>query len=104
MTDNAALYHLSVHAKQDLIQIRHHSKLNWGEIKAQRYLNILKQTLSFLALNPALGKKRIELGDDVFSFPCESHIIYYIKHHSNIVILAVLHKRMVPKNHLSNKR
>lgn len=35
------------------------------------------------------------------SLPYVSHVIYYIVHQQQPVVFGVLHKRMVPLNHLS---
>ncbi|MEW8416758.1 MAG: type II toxin-antitoxin system RelE/ParE family toxin [Candidatus Thiodiazotropha endolucinida] len=39
-------------------------------------------------------------GPNVLSFPHVSHVIYYILHEQQLVVFGVLHKRMVPVNHL----
>jgi toxin ParE1/3/4 len=53
-----------------------------------------------LAETPSIGIHRPEVGARVFSFPHVSHVIYYIQQENQVVVFGVLHKRMVPLNHL----
>jgi toxin ParE1/3/4 len=101
MTTKKVQFQLSVAAKSDLIRIRRYTRKNWGEQQATRYLNEIKQTILRLSINPSIGKERFDVDESVFSFPHKSHVIYYFKHSERIIILGVLHKRMLPKRHLS---
>lgn len=93
-------YRLTPDARADLIDIRRYTVERWGEAQSQKYLSELRQTIRLLAGTPSLGKARPEVGKNVFSFPHDSHVIYYLTHKQQLVIFGVLHKRMVPINHL----
>lgn len=97
-------YQLTQDAKLDLIEIRKYTKSRWGSDQTKKYTAALREAISLLAENPELGKSRQEVGKHVFSFPYGSHVIYYLKKKHNIVIFAVLHKRMVPQNHLAHRK
>ncbi|KYZ85058.1 type II toxin-antitoxin system RelE/ParE family toxin [Alloalcanivorax xenomutans] len=99
----AAPYRLTLEARKDLIQIRRFTLRQWGPKQSRKYLSDLRQTLRLLCETPSLGKPRPELGAGVFSFPHVSHVIYYIVYRSRLVIFGVLHKRMVPLNHLADR-
>ena len=43
------------------------------------------------------------MGAEVLSFPHVSHVIYYVLHEQQLVVFGVLHKRMVPMNHLDGR-
>ncbi len=60
----------------------------------------LRQIITLLAETPLLGRARPDVGEKVFSFPHGSHVIYYLLHRKQLVVFAVLHKRIVPMNHL----
>ncbi|WP_299735521.1 type II toxin-antitoxin system RelE/ParE family toxin [uncultured Endozoicomonas sp.] len=60
--------------------------------------------MELIAETPALGKGRSDVGLDVLSFPQGSHVIYYVVHEQQIIVFGVLHKRMVPLNHLAERR
>ena len=74
-----------------------------GEAQSKKYLFELRQTLHLLAETPSLGKPRPDVGEDVLSFPHISHVIYYVVHAQQLVVFGVLHKRMVPVNHLDGR-
>lgn len=93
-------YRLAPEAQSDLIKIRQYTLQQWGMAQSRKYLSGLGEIMRLLAETPSLGKLRPEVGADVLSFPHASHVIYYVVHEQQVVIFGVLHKRMVPMNHL----
>lgn len=93
-------YRLTQDAQSDLIEIRRYTLQQWGAAQSQKYLSELRKTIRLLAETPILGKVRPEVGLNVLSFPYVSHFIYYVVHEQQLVVFAVLHKRMVPLNHV----
>jgi len=93
-------YRLTPDAQSDLIEIRRYTVEQWGEAQSKKYLSELRQTIRLLAETPSPGKPRPEVGINVLSFPHVSHVIYYVVHEQQLVVFGVLHKRMVPVNHL----
>lgn len=96
-------FRLTLDAKSDLIKIRHFTIKQWGSTQSKKYLSALRKTIRLLANTPSLGKSRPEVGLDVLSFPHVSHVIYYMVHKQQLVVFAVLHKRMIPLNHLPER-
>jgi len=97
-------FRLTSDAQSDLIEIRHFTIKQWSRAQSQKYLSELQQTIRLLAETPSLGKSRSDVGSNVLSFPCSSHIIYYVVHEQQLVVFGVLHKRMVPFNHLAERK
>lgn len=93
-------YHLTPDAQSDLVEIRRYTVKQWGATQSQKYLSELRTTIRLLAEMPSLGKAKPEVGLNVLSYPHVSHVIYYLVHEQQLVVFAVLHKRMVPLNHL----
>lgn len=93
-------YRLTPDAQSDLIEIRRFTLQQWGQAQSQKYLSELRKTIRLLSDTPSLGKSRPEVGANVLSFPHVSHVIYYVVHEQRLVVFGVLHKRMVPVNHL----
>ena len=93
-------YRLTKDAQSDLIEIRRYTVQEWGAAQSQKYLSELRKTIRVLAETPSLGKAKPEVGMKVLSFPYVSHVIYYVVHEQQLVVFAVLHKRMVPLNHM----
>ena len=96
-------YRLTPDAQSDLIEIRRYTVKQWGDAQSQKYLSELRQTIQLLVGTPSLGKSRIDIGEEVLSFPHVSHVIYYLIHKRQLVVFGVLHKRMVPANHLDGR-
>ncbi len=96
-------YRLTPDAKSDLIEIRRFTREKWGSTQSQKYLSGLRQAISLLAELPTMGKSRSDVGLDVFSFPYESHVIYYLVHKQQLVAFGVLHKLMAPSCHLAER-
>lgn len=98
------IYKLTQDAKADLIEIRRFTMQQWGAVQSQKYLSELRHTMQLLAENPSLGKPKPDVGSDVLSFPHVSHVIYYMMYEHHLVVFGVLHKRMVPNNHLTERK
>ncbi|WP_118984462.1 type II toxin-antitoxin system RelE/ParE family toxin [Photorhabdus sp. CRCIA-P01] len=97
------LYRLTQDAQRDLIEIRQFTMKQWGTAQSQKYLLELRKTIRLLADTPFLGKFKSDIGTDILSFPYASHVIYYVVHKWQLVVFGVLHKRMVPLNHLAER-
>ncbi len=55
--------------------------------------------LTELAYQPQLGRRRDELVERLFSFPFESHIIFYQHAKFGIIVVPILHKRQDAPRH-----
>ncbi|QEY57753.1 type II toxin-antitoxin system RelE/ParE family toxin [Pseudomonas sp. C27(2019)] len=96
-------YSFTSDAKTDLVEIRRFTLKNWGVPQSEKYLLELRKTLRLLVEFPAQGRLRPEVSEGVLSFPYASHVIYYVVHQQQLVVFAVLHKRMAPRNHLPGR-
>ena len=101
MTNNHN-YRLTPDAQDDLIEIRHYTVMKWGEIQSKKYLS-LRQTIKLLSETPKIGILRPDFGSDIFSFSNAIHVIYYTLDGMRLIVFAILHKRMVPLNHLEGR-
>lgn len=93
-------YRLTPDAQSDLIEIRRYTLQQWGVAQSRKYLSELRMVMRLLAETPSLGMARPEVGSNVQSFPHDSHVFCYVVHEQQLVVFGVLHKRMVPLNHL----
>ena len=89
-----ANYRLTPAAKSDLLEIWNYTFNIWGENQAEKYLLGIEKILDQLADNSGLGKWRPEINQDYYSFPCNKHIIFYIKSDGAIDIIGILHGKM----------
>jgi toxin ParE1/3/4 len=96
-------YRLSARAEADLADIWVYSAGQWGIEQTDRYLDALLSRLVWLADNPALWKTRLDITEGLYSYPQQSHVIYFRPSDASaglLEILRVLHGRMEPAGHL----
>lgn len=99
-----ASYRLTGEAQNDIREIRDYTLSNWGMQQSRDYLVRLRQVLTNLTEMPGIGQHRVEdPGNDVYSFPYLSHMIYYATANSEITIFAVLLQSRVPAKHLPQR-
>ena len=100
---NMPSYQLTPNAQSNLIEIRRYTLAKWDRLESKKYLSELRQTIHLLCEAPNLGKLMHDVAVGVFSFPYANHVIYYVLNKRQLVVFGVLHKRMVPLNHLENR-
>ncbi len=84
-------YVISPQTDEDLQEIYDYSEDNWGEKQAAKYLRDFYAMFELLANNPNIGRRRRELGSEIFSIPHVSHIVYFMPWNGEIAIVRVLH-------------
>ncbi len=77
-------------ADADLKAIWFYGYWNFGMNKAEDYARKLYQRFYHLEENE-LGRKRLDLGQSIFSMPHREHVIYYLVESENVFIMRVLH-------------
>ena len=77
-------------AEYDLEKIIDYTIEHWGDIQAAHYVNAIEEVAQMLADNSDIGVKRDELSTGVFSFPCQSHILYYLKNIHGVSVVRIL--------------
>ena len=81
-------------AYKDLKGIGKFTERKWGRKQRIKYLQELDKTFYWLCEHPNSGKNREDIKRGYFSFPCGSHLIFYMKDENFLVIIGVLHKSM----------
>ena len=92
--------HVHALAESDLIEIWQYSFEEWGEARADKYLDELDSGIQALTGNPALGIKRDYVRDEYRVLFVGSHAVYYTVTPTAIHVIRVLHGRMDPERHL----
>jgi len=85
---------LSDLAFTDLVKIEDYTVRTWGEAQAKVYMDKIKTRFFWLAGHALAGKRRAELGKDLYSFPEEHHIIFYRLNGEVLEVARVLHHAM----------
>lgn len=60
-------------------------------INAERVLRGIRRHVQALAANPAMGRSRPEVGEEVRSFPSGTYMIFYRLRRDMLEVLAVVH-------------
>jgi len=87
-------YFLSLDADHDLQDIYTYTDEKWGTAQATLYLNGLFEVFDQIGRNPAMGRLRRDLGDDIRGFPHAAHVVFYMPWQGEMAIVRVLHGSM----------
>jgi toxin ParE1/3/4 len=93
------IYRLSSRAEADLAEIWVYSVGQWNLEQADRYADALVSRFDWLGANPSLWQPRPDIAEGLYSYPQQSHVIYFRVHGEApevIEIVRVLHGRMEP--------
>ncbi|NOX09369.1 MAG: type II toxin-antitoxin system RelE/ParE family toxin [Gammaproteobacteria bacterium] len=93
-------YTLTRKAESDLEGIIDFGVSRWGVSQTLKYLDQLQKCIQMLAENSSIGIKRDTLSAGLFSFPYESHILYYIQASNGVTIIRILHGSMDAMKHM----
>jgi toxin ParE1/3/4 len=92
--------HLSYKAKQDLEEIWIYSSKEWGEKKADKYLDDFGSPLEKILLkNPRIGIACNHIKVGYRQYRVNEHLIFYKLIFNKIYIIRVLHKNMKFEKH-----
>jgi len=73
-----------------------------GSVQAIKYIEAIEEAAQLISNNPDIGAKRDALSVGLLSFPCQSHILYYLKYSHGVSIVRVLHASMDSMKHINN--
>jgi toxin ParE1/3/4 len=89
---------LSPAARGDLLDIWNYSQLTWGSKRADEYLDDLRDRILWLTAHTNLWNQRDDLGNGLFSYIQQSHVIYFRNvegpSQPTMEIIRILHQRM----------
>lgn len=97
------IYRLAARAEADLAEIWVYSAERWSAVRGDRYVDALVSRFSWLCDNRSLWKPRSDVAVGLYSYPQQSHVIYFRASGDpprTIEILRVLHGRMEPHRYI----
>lgn len=97
-----AKFKLSKKAAQDLKEIYQYGYREYGEKRADNYIQELEKAFVLLAENPLFCRERIEFVPPVRIHPHNKHLIVYVCRADRILIVRLLHEHMDIQGHLLN--
>lgn len=86
-------YQLSGKAEEDLIDIYTYSWQEFGEIRADAYLQALEEKFLLLAESPFIGRAIDHIRPGYRRFEHASHSVFYTVGDQTITVMRVLHNR-----------
>ncbi len=94
-------YFLTNKAVEDISKIYEYTYEFWSENHADKYYEELINFFQLLSENPHIGKNYTEIGNDIYGFLANKHIIFYrILNELSIEIERILGAEMDLKNRL----
>lgn len=93
-------YQLTDEAARDVEKILAYSVDSFGVTQTEHYFEALKACIKLLADNPNIGHSAEDILPEYLRFPYESHVIFYKKFTSSILVVRILHARMDPELHI----
>lgn len=93
-------YRLTEAADNDILQIAIYTLRTWGEAQSDRYLNGMHKLFGRLSVKPELGINCDSIRPGYVRFRYRSHIVFYRKVSSGVLIIRVLHGQMDFVRHL----
>jgi toxin ParE1/3/4 len=83
---------LTRRAARDLRDIHERSVTNWGEARADRYLDDIYSAFGKVVANPGLGRLRASRSSPFLMIPVGQHFVVYDEIDRRVVVLTVLHQ------------
>ena len=89
-SDSPTTYRLTPAAQSDLEDIWLYTAQRWSVAQADRYTDILEDTLERLVFMPQMARERVEFEPPVRIHPSAEHLIVYRIEQDRLVVLRVL--------------
>ena len=89
-------YKISVKATLDIESIWLYTLVNWSELQANHYINLIFSEINTIAQNPEFGRNYGSIRKRYRCYKVKSHLIFYKVNLNNkpIEIIRILHERM----------
>jgi len=103
MSSHSRAVFLTPEAQDDFEAIRLYTRQEWGDQQEAIYKAAILQALTTLGENPALGRLRRDLADDLRAYLVRQHVIYYRATDDAVIIVRILHGRMDARRALGDQ-
>jgi toxin ParE1/3/4 len=99
-----AKFELTKKAVDDLADIWNYTYENWSENQANKYYQLLIESIKEIAGNPNIGKNYPEILENLRGFRVGRHIVFFREMQSSrVLIIRILHEQMDLKNRIIEK-
>lgn len=93
-------YRLTQEAHADLVGIALYTAERWGDRQEEIYIARLYERFAALAENPTLGRACDDVRPGLQRIQKGSHMVFFERHATEVLIIRVLHQSMLPEKHL----
>lgn len=100
MARKAEGFRLSRRAAADLEAIYDYTAKTWSAAQAERYTHDLEAAIQGLVTGSRIGRRREDLGDNLYSMLVGSHLVIYREDEGYLLVARVLHGSMDHAWHL----
>jgi len=87
-------YRLSPRAQSDLEEIWEYSYDRWGLDQAERYVELIRETVAWTGESPRRGRACDDIRPGYFKLAAGSHVLFYRLVGPDIEVVRILHGRM----------
>jgi toxin ParE1/3/4 len=92
-------FDLSRRARGDLVEIGLYGAARWGDERSERYVSDLYAVFQRLVDGHAFGRRCDRLRPGLWRIEHASHVVFFRRLPSGVLICCVLHKRQLPELH-----
>jgi len=93
-------YVLTPRARADLRAIWTYTADRWNSEQADRYVGLLQGAMRIVAAAPRRWRSCDHIRSGYFKYAAGSHVLFFKRHESGIVVVRVLHQSMDFERHL----
>jgi len=87
----------------DLSDIWFHGIERWGAAQADRYIDSITHRMNWLSQNPGAWIARTNISADMYCYHETAHTIFFKASEELLWVQRILHQRMDPSLHLTNR-
>ncbi|MDP2409781.1 MAG: type II toxin-antitoxin system RelE/ParE family toxin [Pseudolabrys sp.] len=93
-------YALTPRARADLKAIWTYTADHWSIEQADRYAGLLHHAMEIVAAEPRRWRPCDDIRDSYFKYAAGSHVLFFRRGESGIVVVRILHRSMDFERHL----
>jgi len=93
-------YGFTPRARADLKAIWTYTADRWSIEQADRYVGLLHNAMQIVAAEPRRWRSCDHIRSGYFKYSAGSHVLFFRRHESGIVVVRILHQSMDFERHL----
>lgn len=91
---------LTPRARTDLQAVWTYTADRWSVEQADRYTRLIHRAIQIVAVDPRRWRSCDQVRSGYYKYPVGSHVLFFRKHNSGILVVRILHQSMDFERHL----